>query len=378
VSKLRRRTWLVGAALIGLVATALIGLVSWHFSGLVVIPDRSGWPEDVRVEAVTAHRVALERSDETLAPGFYGLTWQGGHAIAGPILARDDDTVTRRLVEVDGYLVRGLDVGLDWNVFAGNPRETLHLPFTTVQIRGELGPMPAWKIPGPDSTWAIIVHGINSSRQTGLRVAPVLHSLGFPSLLISYRDDVEGPSSPDGYHHMGLTEWRDLQAAARYALSHGARRLVLVGYSMGGAIVAQFMERSALAGRVEALILDAPALDWQRTIEFRGTEMGFPSFATVPVQWAVALRIDADWSSLDALQHTEDFHLPILLFHGEADDWVPIETSDEFAEALPAWVTYYRVPRAGHTHAWNVNPPLYERRVRSFFKAHTEPEPSLK
>ena len=77
--------------------------------------------------------------------------------------------------------------------------------------------------------------------------------------------------------------------------------------------------------------------------------MGLPGVSAMPVEWTIDARIDADWDSLDALQHPEDFHLPILLFHGSEDDVVPIATSDEFAEELPHRVTYYRVPKAGHT-----------------------------
>ncbi|HEX5713262.1 MAG TPA: alpha/beta hydrolase [Solirubrobacterales bacterium] len=226
--------------------------------------------------------------------------------------------------------------------------------------------MPAWLVPGRSRTWAIVVHGINSTPQTGLRVVPTLHQVGLPTLLITYREDLGAPPSPDGFHHMGQTEWRDLGAAARYALAHGARRLVLVGYSMGGAIVSQFMQRSPLAGRVSGLVLEAPALNWQDILEFNATEMGFPAFASLPVEWAIGTRIDADWESLDALRHPEDFQLPVLLFHGTEDDLVPISTSDQFAEELPRWVTYFRIPRAGHTQAWNVDPPLYERRLGDF------------
>ena len=165
---------------------------------------------------------------------------------------------------------------------------------------------------------------------------------------------------------MGHTEWRDLEAAARYALSHGARRMVLVGYSMGGSLVAQFMQHSQLARRVAGLVLDAPALDWQGIISFNATEMGLPSFSTRPVEWAIGARIDADWDNIDALRQPEDFQLPILLLHGTEDDLVPISISDEFAQELPRQVTYYRVPHAGHTEAWNVNPKLYERRLAMF------------
>jgi alpha-beta hydrolase superfamily lysophospholipase len=232
--------------------------------------------------------------------------------------------------------------------------------------------MPAWLVPARSRTWAIVVHGINSTPQTGLRVVPALHRAGLPTLLITYREDLGAPASPDGFHHMGLTEWRDLAVAARYALAHGARRLILVGYSMGGAIVSQFMERSPLAPRVAGLVLDAPALNWKEILSFNATEMGFPSFGALPVEWAIGARIDADWDSLDALQHPDDFQLPILLFHGTEDDVVPISTSDDFAAELPRWVTYFRVPRAGHTEAWNVDHALYEERLGAFL-ARTAP-----
>lgn len=187
-------------------------------------------------------------------------------------------------------------------------------------------------------------------------------------MLISYREDLGAPPSPDGLHHMGLTEWRDLQAAARYALAHGARRLLLAGYSMGGAIVAQFMERSPLRGRVAGLLLDAPALDWESILEFNAEQMGLPPFLADPVEWAIDGRIDPDWESLDALRHPADFHLPILLFHGTADKLVPISGSNAFAAELPRWVTYYRVSKAGHTESWNVDPGLYDRRLTTFLR----------
>ena len=361
-----RRRWAVLAAGLVVVALAAGAVAAWHFSSAVLVPDHSAWPADTTVEALPPGRVVLQRDDETERPGVYGLEWQGGRAVIGAITSEDEETVTRRLRAVDGYLAPGMKVALDADVYAGNPTAALGLPSTTVPIHSELGPMPAWLVPARSHTWAIVVHGINSTPQTGLRVVPALHRAGLPTLLITYREDLGAPPSPDGFHHMGLTEWRDLGAAARYALAHGARRLVLVGYSMGGAIVAQFMQRSPLAPHVAGLVLDAPVLDWKDVLSFNATEMGFPSAAAAPLEWAIGARIDADWDSLDALQHTQNFQLPILLFHGTEDDTVPIADSEDFAALLPRWVTYFRVPAAGHTQGWNVDPSLYERRLSAF------------
>jgi uncharacterized protein len=367
----RRSRWAIVAG--GLILAILLGTAAagWHFSSAVLVPNHDPWYDPAEVEAVAPGRVVLDRSEATLRPGYYGLVWHGGHAVVGPVIAEDSDSVTRRLRDVDGYLVPGVaDAGFDTSTFTGTPTSARGLPFTEVAVRGELGEMPAWlvppKLPGAPATWAIVVHGINDDPQVGLRILPTLRRAGLTSLSITYRDDLGAPDSPDGMHHQGLTEWRDLEAAARYALAHGARRLVLVGYSMGGALIGQFMQHSPLASRVSALVLDAPALDWKAILEFNAERMGYPGFAALPVEWAIDARIDPDWNSLDVLEHTGDFQLPTLLFHGTDDEVVPIETSEEFAAKLPDWVTYYEVPEAGHTQAWNVDPALYEKRLSAF------------
>ena len=363
-----RRPWLAAAAVGGLlIVLAVTAVLAWHHSSAVVVPDRSPWSEELTVEVRSPDRIVIERSADTERPGRYGLEWPGGRARLGAVLGRDGDTITRRLLAVDGYLAAGMEVRIA-RFYTGDPRQALGMPFEQVPVRGELGTMPAWQVGDDGATWAIVVHGINDTPEAGLRLLPTLRRAGMRALLITYRDDDGAPSSPDGHHHMGQTEWRDLEAAARYALRSGARRLVLAGYSMGGSIVAQFMQESALAPRVAGLVLDAPALDWEAIFEHGAAEMGMPAIATVPLKLAVAARIDVDWGAVDATRHPEDFQLPILLFHGLEDDLTPIEVSEDFAAKLPRHVTLHRVPEAAHTQSWNVAPRLYERRLRAFLE----------
>jgi uncharacterized protein len=358
----------------------VLGVASaWHHSDRVLVPDHDSRPEDVTVHAVAARTIELERTEETARRGITGLTWQGGHAVVGRPLRTDDESVTRSLTAIDGYLPAGQEVAINPSTYVGDPRQARGLPFVEIGVAGELGKMPAWLVPARgeprgsvktrrEGTWAIFVHGINDDPEVAHRLTPAIRRAGLPLMSITYREDEGAPPSPDGFHHMGLTEWRDLEAAATYALAHGARGLVLVGYSMGGSIATQFMQNSALASRVSALILDSPALDWERILEFNATAMGLPGFLSIPVRWAIGARIDADWESLNALGHTEDLQLPILLFHGTEDEVVPIETSTELAAALPSRVTYHRVSGAGHTQSWNVGPRLYEQRASLFLE----------
>jgi uncharacterized protein len=365
----RKALILAGFALLAIVLLLLLlAVVCWSFSSLVLVPDHSARPSDATVVGVATGQVVLSKSEASLRPGTFGLDWHAGHAIVGKIVAGGHDSVTRQLRDLSGHLAPGTKVALDPSVYEGNPMQTLGLPFASIPVPDELGPMPAWLISTRTnaSTWAVVVHGINRNRENNLRIVPTLHRAGLPTLLITYRGDVGAPRGPDGLHHMGLTEWRDLQAAAHYALSHGAQHLILIGYSMGGAIVTQFMERSPLAPRVAGLVLDAPALGWKQILSFNAEQKGFPSFAALPIEWTIGARIDADWARLDALKHTSSFHLPILLFHGTEDKTVPISLSDAFARALPRWVTYFRVPHAGHGESWNVDPALYDKRLAAF------------
>jgi len=51
-------------------------------------------------------------------------------------------------------------------------------------------------------------------------------------------------------------------------VDHGATKLLLIGYSMGGGIVVSFLYQSALADRVVGVILDAPMLDFEATVDW--------------------------------------------------------------------------------------------------------------
>ena len=115
--------------------------------------------------------------------------------------------------------------------------------------------------------------------------------------MITYRNDEEAPASPDGFYQFGETEWQDLEAAAQYALQQGAEELILVGYSMGGAIVTNFLYESTLAERVRGAILDAPALNFEALIDHGASQRGVPSPLTAVGKFIAGFRFDIDWDN---------------------------------------------------------------------------------
>ena len=176
----------------------------------------------------------------------------------------------------------------------------------------------------------------------------------------SYRNDEGAPPARDGRYHLGDTEWRDVESAVQLALDAGATDVVLMGASMGGALVTQMMDRSPLADRVRALALDAPVLDWREVLRQQARLRHLPE-SLGEIAGALAFRrIGADLGAFDQVERSERFAVPVWLAHGEADDVVPIVTSRAFAATRPDLVTTFFAPGAGHVQSWNVDPAAYE------------------
>jgi uncharacterized protein len=364
-----RRAAIVVLAGLGLVTAAAIG-VGFHYSNAIVGPDRPPTLHEQRVLAVGQGRIRLTRDRESLQPGTWALQWQDGYGWVGPVLAADSTGVVRTFRAVTGGLRAGAWASLRGVSRSADPMSMLGRSFETVSFDGPLGSYPAWLVPGDDSTWVIYVHGRGANRAEGLRGLSVLAARGLPGLLVTYRNDPGAPRSPDGLNHLGLTEWADLDAAARFALAHGARDLVLCGYSMGGQIVAQFLANSPRAARVRGVVLESPLLDWDATVAFRARVLGVPAFATWLGKRAATFRAAIAWDRLDFVRRSPGGTAPILVFHSVRDDVTPASASEAFARELGARVTLVRLRSGNHVEAWNADPEAYARAVNGWCSAH--------
>ncbi|MDX3463401.1 alpha/beta hydrolase family protein, partial [Streptomyces scabiei] len=279
------------------------------------------------VHSTAAGRIALTRAFASRRPGTYGLTGNGSHAVVGGVLSgapHAPDAVVRRLERVSrGTLEPGDKVWLTPGLHVGDPRTALGLDHDDVGIPGELGTLPAWFVPAARDTWVIAVHGLGATREHTLNVMESLHRHHFPVLAPAYRGDPGAPRSPDGLHHLGETEWRDVDAALRYAVRNGAGRVVLYGWSTGATMALRAATHSALRGRVAGLVLDSPVLDWTATLRALAAARRTPGpllpLAVRAAQGRTGLR--ATPAGHDAAP--SDLRVPTLLFHGPDDTVAP-------------------------------------------------------
>jgi hypothetical protein len=381
------RRVLVRGALVGasaaLAAGAAASALATHFARRVVSPDAER-PEDVDVLGVGAGTITLRATEETVAPGRYGLWLDGGegHVRLGEVLDHDEQarTVTRRLLSVDRGRVR--EGAARWNqyFYAGTPASALDLPYEEVAVESDLGPLPAWFVPPAPAvrrrdTWAILVHGRGATREECLRALPILHRLGFPALVVSYRNDHDATRAGRGRYHLGDAEWLDVEGALLHAVGAGAQDVVLVGWSMGGAIALQLVSRSWTADRVRAVVLNAPVLDWRDVLDHHArlnrvpAGIGRLSQAVLEHPHArrlVGVEAPISLNRMDWVTRASELRLPVLLIHSDDDEFVPSGPSRRLAMARPDLVTFVPSKGARHTKEWNVDPEGWDTAVARF------------
>jgi uncharacterized protein len=367
--------WFVGVVVTLLVLTVVgLGAIGWYFSGvaLAVGSHQPGYGVTVRGVATNGTTVELSSTVDSRRPEPAGLEWPGGYGRLGAIVATTPATVTRDFTPVDGRPAPGLAVSVDPNDYSGDPRTALGLPFTDLGLPSALGTLPAWYVPGdhPQGTWVVFVHGHDGSRRESLRYLPLLHGRGLPVLVATYRNDVGAPPSPDRRDHLGDTEWRDLEPAVRYALAHGARDVVLFGWSMGGAVSLQFADRSTLRDHVRGLVLDSPVIDWRDVLTHQAQLRGLPGPVTAVAEWLVGTRLGTGLDRFDWVSRAGELRRPVLLVHSDADGYVPDGPSRALARARPDLVTFLDIPGADHTRGWNVDPQRYTAGLEAWLGGH--------
>lgn len=402
VSGPARRPWLAGlrtgavagAGIAGL-AVGTIATVAGFYARTIVTPPKPG-NETLRILGVgyeTAEpdegqepaTVTLPANPETLVPGRYMLFFDGGrgYAVVGDVVSYSPrlETVTRRVVEVHEGDLSAATRGRWSGAIYGTPADAGY-DYTEISLELPVGDAPAWVVPGPkDSTcrtWAIMVHGRGAARQETLRSLGSTQELGMTSLHVSYRNDRDAPPSEDGRYGLGFTEWEDIEVAIRYALDHGARDVVLFGWSMGGAIALQSADKSQYQHLIRALVLDGPVVDWFELIRYHSRMQRLPLRAGQLVADLLAepraammtgLGAPILLSDLDWLSRSDELLTPTLIIHSVDDEFVPATTSVELASRSDL-VDLVPFHKARHTKEWNVDPERWKEAVTEWLPDH--------
>ncbi len=206
-----------------------------------------------------------------------------------------------------------------------------------------------WWLPAaPDSPAILLLHGngrtIGDMAEHGARLV----QLGYAVLVIDYR----GYGRSDGDAPSEATLYADAQAAWQRLreLAPDPRKRYVYGHSLGGAVAIEVAVRNADVAGVIVESSFASLADLMRWA---------PVMRLLPLDWLLRERFDSA-AKLPALGK------PILLLHGEADEFVPAYMSDRLYAAARPPKTLVKIPGANHSDIAAVAPQRYAAALREF------------
>jgi alpha-beta hydrolase superfamily lysophospholipase len=204
---------------------------------------------------------------------------------------------------------------------------------------------------------------------------PFLHG-GWNLILYDHRAHGESGGRYPGY---GAFETADLAEVAAYARRRwpAARRLLLYGESMGAAIVLQYAARD---GELAGVIADCPFTDLCGELRHRLMSMNVPrplhGLLLAAARRGVLRRAGFDIRRVHPGEDVMGSSVPLLLMHGQDDDYVPAAMSRELFERRKerALTRLQLIPEARHAEAVSVDPPGYYAAVERFLDELRERE----
>jgi len=380
--------------------------VGWYFSGLIyetgLNPDFNdaenvGTAEDrVIVDKISSDRITLNVEEEQWGPllenGVYGIIGQNGDAIVGSIISTNGNIIERELLQINGTIVSGDRISasglirqddsggykiLGSSGWSGQATDGVYTPesvsgigYKDIFYESNVGSFPAYLTSNGENGIVIFVHGFrgNYAREVfSLMRAKDLAELGYRSMVIAYRNDRGLPKDPSGIYQYGVTEWEDIDAAVDEARKYN-ENIVLFGISGGGGPVSSWIENSNDLSKVSGIIYEAPVISFWESVEVNGAAR-FPWLPEALFSYfkiVTELRYDVDFDSMDFREAVINSSIPTLLFHGDDDEWVPVEMSDLIAESRDTNFTYIRYENVGHVTSWNADPDNYVYQLSQF------------
>ena len=242
------------------------------------------------------------------------------------------------------------------------------LSFEDVEFQSSDGlTLRGWYIPAPASARTVIVcSGHNGSMDPDVVVAPWLHAAGFNVLMFDWR----GHGRSQGRQvSIGYNERYDLLGAVGYAQARGARRIGVLGFSMGGSVA---LSTAAGCPAIDAVAADGAFARLLTAVTAGLTERGVwrglaQSLAGLFIATA-NLRLGVNLFEIDPARWIDRIApRPILLMYGARDPFAPGPEVDRLYGRAQSPKELWRVPEAAHRDLQVHRPDEYRQKIVDFF-----------
>lgn len=217
----------------------------------------------------------------------------------------------------------------------------------------------AWWYPPRRPDRPVVVYFQGNAGHIGERAfkARRMIDAGFGVLLAGYRYNAGAGGAPNEEILIA-----DGQTAIRHVLARGfaPEQLVLYGESLGSGIAVALAAENDVGG----LILETPYSSI--------ADVAQAQYWYVPAKWLI-------WDRFDSLARIGGVRAPILVFHGDADDVIPIRFARRLVDAAPAPKQAHFLPGGSHADLYDFGAGdlvigFLEERAREWVASRREPE----
>jgi len=219
----------------------------------------------------------------------------------------------------------------------------------------------------PGAPIELMFHGYRGSAQRDLSGGVQrCFKLGRSALLVDQRGSGRSEGQVISF---GVNERRDCLSW----LAHMEKRfgpdvkIILTGISMGAATV-MMAAGEELPKNVIGVLTDCGYSSAKKMIKIVIRRMKLPVELSYPfVKLGARLFGHFDLEETSPIEAMKKCKVPVIFFHGEADDLVPCEMSRECFEACMSEKRLVTVPGAGHGLSYPVEPERYLQELQEFF-----------
>lgn len=173
----------------------------------------------------------------------------------------------------------------------------------------------------------------------------------------------------------GINEKRDCLSWINFMIEHfgSDTKIILTGISMGASTVLMAAAEK-LPENVVGVLADCGFTSAKEIIKKTVREMKLPANLLYPfVKLGARLFGKFDIDEDSAVEAVKNCTLPVIFFHGEADDFVPCDMSKENFAACASPKKLVTVPGAGHGLSYPVDQKNYLKEMAEFFTENGVP-----
>ena len=219
-----------------------------------------------------------------------------------------------------------------------------------------------WLADKKDAPAVLYLHGSRWNLTGQLFRIEQLHDLGFSILAIDYRGFGQSqgrlPSEASVYEDARIA-WERLKQ-----LQPDPQKRLIYGHSLGGAVAVDLAaelghdaQRGNEPNQARGLIIESTFTNLADVAAWVAS-----SRTSLPVRWLVSQKFD----SIDKIA---DIHMPVLIVHGTADQFVAPRFSEALFEAAQEPKNLLLVPGGNHNNSMNLGRQAYSQAIKALLDA---------